>query len=181
MFPHDCNALLQRARHLRGRERAVHEPVRIGVIPYQAVSPNFHAVSLCEAHDLSLAKVERTGALTGDPPLHFILRFHHVEFASPAWPSKRGQKIARVERLTPRASGLARPQVATKWRSLTNVLAVKTRSRKGRCRHAESIVEPFSARIESYSSLKCAAGTSVKGIRHTWLVISHNSSFPLRQ
>src|SRR5580704_16043494 len=118
MFHHGCNVLLQRARHLRGGKRAVHEPVRIGVIPYPAVSANFHAVSLYEAHDLSLAKVERTGALTHDPPLHSLLRFHHVEFASPAWPSKRLQKIARVEGLTPRASGLARPQVATKWRSL---------------------------------------------------------------
>jgi hypothetical protein len=61
---------------------ALCEPLGIVVIPYQAVSANFHGVRLRKADNfITLAEVEGVRVSPHRPPLHRILRLDHVEFA----------------------------------------------------------------------------------------------------
>jgi len=67
---------------MSGREVALREPLGVVVIPYQAVSANFHVVRLGEAGDfIALAEVEGVCVPPHRPPFHRVLRLDHVEFA----------------------------------------------------------------------------------------------------
>jgi hypothetical protein len=73
---------LQQARQLGGREMAVGKPLRIVMVPNQAVPADLHSVSLREADDfIGLAEVEGSMSAANHPPLHRIFRFDHIEFA----------------------------------------------------------------------------------------------------
>src|ERR1700757_2656215 len=94
------------------------EPLRIAVIPNQAMSTNVHAVRQREA-DCGIAFPEIEGPLVPpyDPPLQSILWFEHVEFASEGLRIRGFGKKRRTHGCTDENTGLIACLPQGNWRS----------------------------------------------------------------
>src|SRR5580692_1719578 len=66
----------------QGAAARVGQPIRVIVVPDQAVAPHFHFACPGEGDDfVGLTKIETVGVAADDPPFHGVLGLDHVEFA----------------------------------------------------------------------------------------------------